>query len=282
MPKMSLYPKIVSESDNKIYNSQKRCGYILECLCCSKHFYRKKSQVKENRGSFCSKKCVNSFRKDKFVADTVTVSCKRCNKDIKLLRSEHLRNPREYCSISCRNKSVIKIGNEHWNWKQVERECLNCNKRFYYHKCHLDRKTGDGKYCSRSCRTEYWIKNGTFSLQNNPAWKGGVTPLVNQIRRCHQYKDWRNAVFTRDDFTCVFCNTRGGWIEADHYPKMFSEIFYENSIETIKQAQENGEFWDINNGRTLCKKCHNSCHSKCKTIVIDNRDYDVGEQLELF
>ncbi len=34
------------------------------------------------------------------------------------------------------------------------------------------------------------------------------------------------------------------------------EIFYENKINNLEQAIDCSEFWDINNGRTLCKSCH--------------------------
>jgi len=88
-------------------------------------------------------------------------------------------------------------------------------------------------------------------------WQGGITPLVQQIRHCFKYRQWRSDIFTRDDFTCVLCGKRGGWIEADHYPKKFSDIFHENDIKTFEQALECEEFWNINNGRTLCRKCHN-------------------------
>lgn len=56
-----------------------------------------------------------------------------------------------------------------------------------------------------------------------------------------EYKNWRRAVFKRDDFTCQECKKRGGKICADHikpyslYPKLR---------------------YDVNNGKTLCVKCH--------------------------
>lgn len=95
-----------------------------------------------------------------------------------------------------------------------------------------------------------------WSGKNNRNWKGGITPLTKQIRFCFKYRQWRSDIFTRDDFTCVLCGKRGIWIEADHYPKMFSEIFHENKIQNLQQALECEEFWNINNGRTLCRGCH--------------------------
>lgn len=72
-------------------------------------------------------------------------------------------------------------------------------------------------------------------------WKGGVTSTNKKIRQSHEYKEWRNSVFKRDDYTCVNCGKRGGVINADHI-KPFS-LFPELGF-------------DLNNGRTLCKDCH--------------------------
>lgn len=56
-----------------------------------------------------------------------------------------------------------------------------------------------------------------------------------------EYRLWREAVFKRDDWTCVDCGTRGGKLHADHikpYSK-FPELRY-----------------DVANGRALCVPCH--------------------------
>jgi len=95
-----------------------------------------------------------------------------------------------------------------------------------------------------------------ISGENHPNWKGGVTPLMLQIRHCFEYRQWRSDIFTKDDFTCQKCKVRGGKLEADHYPKKFSTIFHENKIKSLEEALSCEEFWNINNGRTLCKKCH--------------------------
>ena len=72
-------------------------------------------------------------------------------------------------------------------------------------------------------------------------WKGGITPINKAIRNSPYYKDWRSAVFKRDNYTCQNCREVGGILNADHikpfslYPKLR---------------------FDMNNGRTLCKPCH--------------------------
>ena len=106
--------------------------------------------------------------------------------------------------------------------------------------------------------TRYWLgkKNPNSTSEKNYHWKGGITPLTKRIRGCFQYRQWRSDVFTKDNFTCQFCEIKGVYLEADHYPKMFSTIFHENKITSLEQAESCEEFWNINNGRTLCKPCH--------------------------
>lgn len=72
-------------------------------------------------------------------------------------------------------------------------------------------------------------------------WKGGVTPLNKIIRRSAEYKLWRESVFKRDDWTCVWCKKRGGVLNVDHI-KRFSDF------PELRFA--------IDNGRTLCVDCH--------------------------
>jgi len=94
--------------------------------------------------------------------------------------------------------------------------------------------------------------------ENNPSWKGGVTELRNAIRNCFKYRLWRFDIFKRDNFTCVWCGARGVYLEADHNPIPFYKILIEYKINTIDDALACEKLWDISNGRTLCKPCHNT------------------------
>jgi len=78
--------------------------------------------------------------------------------------------------------------------------------------------------------------------QKGNNWKGGLTQQHYSIRNSFEYKLWRQAVFKRDSFTCIWCfDSNGGNLEADHI-KPFSKF------PELRFA--------IDNGRTLCKKCH--------------------------
>ena len=102
-----------------------------------------------------------------------------------------------------------------------------------------------------------WNKGmgGFLGGEKHYNWKGGITPLVLQIRHSFQSRQWRSDVFTRDNFTCQMCGVKGVGLHADHI-KSFSKIFLENKITSLEQAFVCEEFWNINNGRTLCAKCH--------------------------
>lgn len=99
------------------------------------------------------------------------------------------------------------------------------------------------------------IIRNTRSGINSNFWRGGVSKLNKRIRVLSEYKEWRNAVFVRDTYTCQFCGHKGGELQADHI-KSFAVILEENNIKTIEEAQYCSYLWDINNGRTLCIECH--------------------------
>lgn len=75
----------------------------------------------------------------------------------------------------------------------------------------------------------------------NSAWKGGITPINTAIRNSEPYQEWRKEVFKRDDFTCQDCGKRGVELHADHI-KPFA---YFPALRL-----------DLQNGKTLCKPCH--------------------------
>jgi predicted restriction endonuclease len=77
--------------------------------------------------------------------------------------------------------------------------------------------------------------------KNNYRWKGGISKAYKTGYWTTQYKNWRKAVFERDNYTCQKCGKKGGYLTAHH---LKSFLYY-------KELR-----FDINNGLTLCDNCH--------------------------
>jgi hypothetical protein len=83
-------------------------------------------------------------------------------------------------------------------------------------------------------------KRPDISGENHPLWNGGKSKGYKTGYYSAEYKAWRKAVFTRDDFTCQWCGETG-YITAHHIKSFayYPELRYE-----------------ISNGITLCQDCH--------------------------
>jgi hypothetical protein len=101
----------------------KQCGITFQSLKCL------------NR-KFCSWDCKNRSQENK-----ITLCCKGCKKEFKILFSKAKR--RQYCSPKCSKKwRYIHTG------QSVKWSCPTCNKELYVNKYLVKAK----KHCSRVCR----------------------------------------------------------------------------------------------------------------------------------
>lgn len=81
--------------------------------------------------------------------------------------------------------------------------------------------------------------------ENHPLWKGNSSERE-RIMASSEYKEWRNLVFIRDDYTCQCCGKKGVKLNAHHK-------FNFSTNEDLR--------FDVNNGITLCEDCHKEFHS---------------------
>lgn len=145
---------------------------------------------------------------------------------------------RKFCSMKCKIESQ--------KGKRLSEETkLKMRKAQLGEKNHFF-----GKHHSVSTRK---IISEIHKGERHRDWKGGITPINTKIRHSLEYRLWRESVFKRDNYTCIWCgDDRGGNLQADHI-KPFA--FYPE----LRFA--------IDNGRTLCIPCH-------KTTETFGKNYD--------
>ena len=83
--------------------------------------------------------------------------------------------------------------------------------------------------------------------ENNSNWKGGITPVLLSKRTSSDYNTWRDAVYSKDWYTCQCCGASGSDIEK-------------NAHHILNFAEYPDLEYDPNNGICLCSSCH---HIKC-------------------
>ena len=115
-----------------------------------------------------------------------------------------------------------------------------------------------GRPVSRITREKISIANRG---ENNAQWKGGVTPIRGTINSSLKYRQWRQGIFIRDNFTCQECGAIGGRLEVHHFRKPFSELLDEARynlplLSIYDAAMAYTPMWDSANGTTLCRNCH--------------------------
>lgn len=97
-----------------------------------------------------------------------------------------------------------------------------------------------GKKCTE-CRRRGFIG------ELNPRWNPDLTDEQrNKNRDTLEHIQWRENVFSRDDYTCQECSERGGKLNAHHIVPFSVDV--ELSL-------------DEENGVTLCETCHKRIHS---------------------
>lgn len=102
----------------------------------------------------------------------------------------------------------------------------------------------------RSLETRKKISN-SLKGEKAPNWKDGISPLNKIIRGSLEHKIWRESVFKRDNYACIWCGTKSGngkavILNADH----------------VKPFAHYPELrFAIDNGRTLCISCHKKTDS---------------------
>ncbi len=144
----------------------------------------------------------------------------KCNCGYETLNAKSFSNHLRY---GCKSKTILK-------------NCLWCDEELP-----KNIKPKDGrKFCNHKCYGNWRSVN--LRGKTAPNYVHGKCNDNLLFRASREYKEWRRDIFKRDKYTCVICgDSRGSNLEADHIRDF--ALYPELRL-------------DINNGRTLCKKCH--------------------------
>lgn len=177
------------------------------CAMCGKE-YRKRGQTK-----YCSRSCFGRTK----AKTRVELACVVCGGDY--MQFPYAAQTSKYCSKAC------------WSNRTPMAACPGCGIQF--------KARAGRKYCSLKCSSH---RTG----ERAAAWKGGASLANDRARYANELREWRLAVYRRDNFRCRECGAKGD-INAHHIK------YWSTHIELR---------FDVDNGITLCVDCHWRAHGK--------------------
>jgi 5-methylcytosine-specific restriction endonuclease McrA len=171
----------------------------------------------------------------------VSVHCIICKKEFQVTPSRV--STARYCSNACRGKGrTLYWSGENWPLYQKGSRatlCQHCGKEFAQRGTEAISEFRKRKFCSMEC-----AKYGQTRLY------GKAHPLFKEDSRRKNRRGkhgaWARAVISRDNATCQQCGATEVELHAHHI----------KPFETHPALR-----WDINNGQTLCYRCHWAEHT---------------------
>ena len=164
------------------------------------------------------------------------------------MRSKAHDTRAKYCSDACRqaawkSKNVGKDAPNYRNGQRIkdkQKICEICGKAYLIDEAHEKNSHCCGENCMRRWRSLH------FRNENASNWKGGISGERERDMQRLEYVTWRKTVFERDHYTCQLCgDSHGGNLQAHH-------ICSYKDYPTLR--------YTVENGITLCEKCHRKVH----------------------
>lgn len=240
-----------------------RRGRIISCKECSKKRFSKKMSYDLTNYEWNGLKVINRVNKEKHIKNYGTRWLVRCScgkefvvSQLRINGSKSIKSCKE-CGNKNKSKKLIKnitgliFGQnskvlkllDTYRGKNVEYLCLCgvCGKEFISTRLTILGKKYKTYGCPQ-CSHKLSAKKG----KENSRWNLNLTDEERKIRRCYpEYTKWIKKIYERDNYTCQICNQHGYILNSHHL---------EGYNHSIKGRLE------VNNGITLCKKCHKNFH----------------------
>ena len=240
-------------------------------------------------------KQLSEFVKDARKNDGTRKYCKQCL-NLKLRKTPIRPEPKaghKYCAMCGQEKPLSDF-----NYRMANGErkpfsyCKECererDRNRYGHICtECGKEYRSGRKNSKTCRAchdkevgklgrlnlikknenQFGSNNHMYGVsrwgKENPNYNPEMSDDEREIKRITpEYKEWRKSVFERDSYTCQCCGYDKGHTLAAHH------------LDGYKWCIEKRT--DINNGVTLCGKCHYTFH------VINGYGNNTKEQFDSF
>lgn len=204
------------------------CTTDFTCQTCGKVF-RSDKACKSRTPKYCSRECDS---KSKIIWST----CKTCGAQYNTGPDAGKRN-RYFCSMKCaadykRGKPLSKEHRDALSAVKIGKPIM------HLHTPEIIAKIS----ASLTGKPQPWMRGAL-----HPNYKNGGVDYYERIQAMGrvEYKDWRRSVFARDNYTCQKCKTPSKRIQAHHIKiwANYPELRY-----------------DVENGITLCLKCHRDIH----------------------
>jgi hypothetical protein len=155
----------------------------------------------------------------------VKTVCEQCRSIFYKPYAWYKRDKHHFCCGKCYN---------FFRMDRVTKHCIVCGDPF---------QVRPSEKCKFSTCKKVECRRENKRSENNPNWRGGVTTPKKADLTTKKGREWCKAVFERDNYTCQKegCGVRGVLLHSHHIRPWawFPDLRYE-----------------INNGVTLCKPCH--------------------------
>ncbi len=153
-------------------------------------------------------------------------------------------NYRDLTGQTINNLFFIKDSGERTSSKNVmwEVRCY-CGKIFLTRANRIVR--GVTKSCGCYQKQQLSIRRSKIVGPLHPLWNPNKTE-AERLHKRPRMKKWRNAVYKRDNYTCQCCNKKSAPDMVGHH------------LDGWHWCEEGR--YDVDNGITLCGKCHNLFH----------------------
>ena len=115
-------------------------------------------------------------------------------------------------------------------------DCISCGDKLSVYKNSNQYNTGLCQKCYKGDKSKRW--NEQLSIEERQPFR----------TKMPQYYEWRNLVFSRDNYTCQKCGDNKGGNLCSHHIENYSEV--------------KDKRFEVSNGITLCEPCHIRFHKE--------------------